>query len=353
MRRTALALAAVAAVLPGCGGDGGGASANDRLTWGLADGLLRGPDAVRAATEAAGLGAQVVRVLVRWPTHEPQPGRLALGDVDAQVRALRDRGVRPLLVVTGAPRWAQDPADRCPDELCPPARRHEASFAAFTAELARRYEGLHGIEVLNEPNTTIDWHAASGPDPERYARILRAAARAIRAARPGVPVVFAGLPPSADTADGRLSPRTFLRRAYAAGARGSFDALGVHPYPHPDARTPTPALDKLDAAIDQVRAARDAAQDGETPLWVTEVGYYAGVPARGGLPDVPGEVSEEEQADALLAVYDHLAGRPDVELLLFWRVRDDLRAPREQGFGVFRGDWSPKPAAEALRERFG
>lgn len=357
MRRARAATALVLLALAGCGGGGdGGVAAGRSVTFGFADGLYGGAEGRRAAREADRLGAQVVRVLVRWASVERAPGTPDWSAVDDEVRALEAAGVKALPVITSAPPWAHDPADACPDVLCPPAPEHEADLAAFAAALAGRYgaDVLHGIEVLNEPNSTVDWHAKGGPDPERYARILKTTAAAIRRAAPDVPVVFGGLAPTKDIpTSGRLSTGTFLRRAYAAGARGSFDAIGVHVYAHPDEAADPPALERLDGSLDEAREARRAAQDGEVPLWITETGYATGMPARNGLPEVPGEVTPAEQGPALLAAYDHLAEMSDVELVLLWRLRDDAAAPREKGFGVLNGDWSPKPAAAELGRRFG
>lgn len=67
------------------------------------------------------------------------------------------------------------------------------------------------------------------PDPWAYTSLLERAHAAIKAANPGATVIAAGLAPAPDATDGsQINGETFVRRMYQAGARGNFDALGMH-----------------------------------------------------------------------------------------------------------------------------
>ncbi len=342
----ALISAALAFGLGACGGGQDGGGNVPAVPFGFADGAYGGADARTAATKAKDAGAEVVRVLVRWDSAERTRGAVDFGAAGDEIKALTDVGITPLPVITSSPPWARDAADGCPDQLCPPAEARVTDFARFAAKVVETFKGVEAVEIWNEPNSTIDWKTRTGPDAKRYARLLQAASDAIHAA--GAKVVLAGLAPVVDDARrGRISPARFLKAVYATVRPDSFDAIGVHPYPHGGG---LPAVDRM---LDTVRAVRDRAGDGARELWATEAGYPTGMAARNGLPDVPGEVSPEAQGTRLLQLYDHLAAMPDLRLILFWRLRDDAAAPAERGYGVLNGDWSPKPGYCALAERFG
>ena len=108
-----------------------------------------------AAATAARAGATSTRVIVDWSWIEPAPGHYAWGVVDGFYRANLAHGMRPLLGVTGAPRWAWDASARCrAGTRCafPPGRAHENAYAAMLARLTRRYPRAVAIEIGNEPN---------------------------------------------------------------------------------------------------------------------------------------------------------------------------------------------------------
>jgi hypothetical protein len=361
---TALLLVATAAwPLAGCGGSQPGDHAAQRTggpVFGYSDGAYSNTDpagageATKAADYAARGGARVVRVLVRWAFVQPSgPTEWTWDTSDSYVAALRARGIRPLFVVTSAPDWALDPADHCGGpvhlNLCPPARAHLAEWAAFIQRLLRRYAGArpYGLEVWNEPNFVVDWKSVRGIDPKRYAQMLHVAARAVRDVAPDVPVVLGGLAlVGDDPANLAVSPARYLRRLKGLGIAGDFDALGVHPYPRPDAQHPAPATGRVEDTLAKVRRAAAQAFGRDIPLWITETGYAT--PPSGG-----GEVDEAGQASGLLSLYDRAAKDPDVKLFLVYRLRDPVNVPPADAYGVLRGDWSPKPAYCRLAEAFG
>ena len=101
----------------------------------------------------------------------------------------------------------------------------------------------------------------SRPFAPTYVALLRAARAAIRARDARAVVVLAGLV-------GR-SWET-LPLLYAAGARGLFDAVSLHPY--------TGRPENVLRAVGLVRAAMRAAGDARLPILVTEIGWPSFVP---------------------------------------------------------------------------
>src|SRR5439155_16083437 len=89
--------------------------------------------------------------------------------------------------------------------------------------------GVAAWEVWNEPNIAAFW--SPKPDPVLYARLLAAAAAAIRETDPHALVLSGGLATASDRSNGRtIAPETFLAALYRRGVRHTFDAVAVHPY---------------------------------------------------------------------------------------------------------------------------
>jgi len=215
-------------------------------------------------------GAGTLRQNLDWSTVEQAPGVYVWSGFDALVLAAARAGVQVLPILFNPPAFAS--SDPAADGTAPP--RDNATFAAFAAAAVRRY-GPGGAlwaahpevaalpitawQVWNEPNIRAYW--PSGPNPAAYTAMLRVVGAAIHGADPAAEVVTAGLP---DTYSG-MPVLDFLRGMYAAGARGSFDTLAIHPY----ARSAEQAIETLRAA----RAILDANGDTNVSIRATEFGW--------------------------------------------------------------------------------
>jgi hypothetical protein len=216
----------------------------------------------------AGSGAGNVRTAARWPELQPAKGApLELARFDATVLAAARRGLGVLPVVQDTPGWAASH----PDDLHASPPRDPADYGALLRGLVRRYgpagtlwaehpevrpRPIRAWQIWNEPNLTRYW--ARQPFARGYVRLLRAARKALRRADPGARVVLAGLPNDSWTA---------LRRIYAAGGRGTFDAVALHPY----TGKPRNVLKLIEYARRVMRRYRD----GRRPIWVTELSWPA------------------------------------------------------------------------------
>jgi hypothetical protein len=268
----------------------------------------------RDARLLARAGANSVRVTVDWAL-VGRGRRLDLSAYDRMYRAWTHRGIRPLLIVTGAPAWARLRWVMCPPRRAchvPPDRTHDRDWARFVAAVARRYPRAVAIEVWNEPN--LAGFFAPAPDPARYAELLRIARDAVKAVRPATPVLGASLAPvltqAREPANYGLAP--FLEDLYAAGA--VMDGLSIHPYPP-----------RTQQAIDAALAVRDAHGD-VAPLWLTELGL-----------STTGGVDAATQARVLADLVPRLTARPDVAGVYVHTLIDPVgrraRGP-EAGYGV-------------------
>jgi hypothetical protein len=318
------------------------------LTRGVSEGTLLlddgAEDAALATRRVREAGASVVRIPVDWrvivsadppagfQADDPASPAYDFATLDAAVLDAVAAGLRPLLVVSHAPAFAEA-SPRWPYAYPGSWAPEPAALEAFAAALAGRYGGsfpdplapggvLPRVELLqawNEPNLPRylepQWVAEDGRwqafSPLIYRQLLNAFYRGVKSAAPSDTVVAAGIAPNGDPAGvGRMQPVTFLRELLclpgAAAGHGKralqpgcpekpqFDVLAFHPLSvgNPD----VPAVSSLDVAISdaakvsslltQAERLRTVLPAGPKPLWVTELNWESapqspkGVPAR-------------------------------------------------------------------------
>ena len=342
MHRLALLLVAIVA-LAGC--DVGGLDDDvpqgraHRIQFGFSD---TGPflgriDPVQDAELASRAGATIARVSMGWRAVEPLRDQYAFAPYDAFYRALRSRGIRVLWSVSLAPRWAWPRSVRCVGDChIVPARSEEDEWEEVLQLVARRYPDAVGIELWNEPN----YAGFFGPrvDAKRYTRLLKRGYRAIKRIRPRLPVVHGGLANFFDADAEREPLEDFLEAIYDHGGGDYTDAIAVHPYPG------RPGESRLLPSIAAAMRVRDAHGDSEKPIWVTELGVTTTGTDPGLRWTPPGQARE------LVGAYRRLARTPGVELVAIHTLVEPLADPAnsEAGYGLVRGDLSPKPAYCAL-----
>ena len=303
------------------------------LTWGAAP-----ADQEREYGALADLGARWVRVEVNWAEVEPERGAhhaWSLQQIDSAIRRNRAAGRRVVVMIGKAPEWASGSADHG----TPP--RDVADYARFAAFLARRYagHGVAGYEIWNEQNIGRFW--GGRPDAAAYVRLLRAARAAIRAADRRARIVFGGL---------STNDLGYVRAAYAAGAKGQFDVMALHPYSC-EARIDEPKRDASGAIRPNsflgYRAVRDfmVARGDAKPMWFTELGWSTTGEACG--------VSEAGQAERIETSVALMARDPYVRAAMFYNLRNNywLRDAdtTEARYGLLTADFRRKPAYLAFR----
>jgi polysaccharide biosynthesis protein PslG len=257
------------------------------------------------------------------------------------------RGVRPLIIVTNAPSWAwapDIPRAGQPNGF-PPGPNHFDDWAAFCAEVAKRYPKAIGIEVWNEPNFNAFWGLSTPegqPDPAKYTAVLAAAYHAIKDQSPSMKVLGGALAPFGPGETGGRVPLTqFLNGMLDAGAAQDMDALSFHTY----ADNPTLSGPKLFSWA--VNLARSAEQSNgvHLPLWLTEVGVTTTGPAA---------FTPAAQATALTTFTSWVQTQPDIDAFFVHALTEPTANDQdsEKGFALVSGDaypFSPKPAFFALR----
>ena len=295
----------------------------------------------------AALGVRYARFQLIWKdVQSTGPDRYDWTYYDALVGNLLARGLRPLPVIGTTPAWAR--AAGCVEDTCRPA--DPAAYARFAGAAAARYapQGVGAWEIWNEPNSSTFFKPA--PDAAAYARMLALAHDAIHAVDPRAVVVSGGLAPAATmtgAAAATISPQAFLAGIYAAGGRGTFDAVGHHPYTYPRLPgTPGPddgwwAMIRPDGGL---RALMEAHGDADKRIWATEFGAHTLVGAEGG-------VDEARQAEILRTGWAVWRRYPWAGPLIFYTYHDGplVSTNREWFFGLTRADGTPKPALAAVK----
>jgi polysaccharide biosynthesis protein PslG len=233
-----------------------------------------GPVDARDAKEWDGMaraGVETVRAAFFWSRIQPNPpgasgAAFDFGATDALALAAASRGLALLPVVQWPPSWAavqpgvfgSPPAD--PDAVrrmfAALVERYGPSGSLWRErpDVPRRPIGTW--QVFNEPNLRGHWSVQ--PFEREYVATLRAAENGIHGVDPGATVVLGGL-----TNDSWRA----LRTIYAAGARGSFDAVAIHPY--------STSPEKLVRIVRYARHVMRINGDGALPIWVTEFSWPA------------------------------------------------------------------------------
>jgi hypothetical protein len=150
------------------------------------------------------------------------------------------------------------------------------AFAGALAALVRRHrDAIAAVEPGNEPNHAGFMRNAGGLAV--YARVLRAAHRAVKRVSPRT-LVLGGALAGADAAA--------LEELYRQGIRGAFDGISIHPYdvrfsgprtgfgsPFATPAGPAGLAGSFLAGPEAIRTVMRRHGDGDKPLWLTEFGY--------------------------------------------------------------------------------
>jgi hypothetical protein len=242
------------------------------------------------------VGAEAVSVEVNWNVIQPQADVPPdFTRIDRVVRNAARRGMKIMATPLYAPAWAGV------DSTSAASPPDPGAYAGFLRQLILRFGpgGSFWTENPNlKPSPIRDWQIWNEPPSEgfwslqpfqkRYVELLRYARFAIKGTDPGARVVLAG-----------LTWRSWgdLGKIYAAGGKGLFDVVSLHPY------TERPANVKYIVKLVRRKMARNG--DGRMPVLITELSWPS---AKGKTEDNYGyEVTPRGQAARLKAVLPMLA----------------------------------------------
>lgn len=292
-------------------------------------------------------GAKWARHFLEWDRVEPAKGQFDDAYLENYRRAIAGEGqigVNTMITVVRSPSWASGSLD----PYSPPTSAED--YAAFMTKISRTFAGeVEVFEIWNEEDEGLFW--AGSVSAARYAELLKAAYPAVKAVDPSIKVAFG--PTTGNNYE-------YLEQAYAAGAKGSFDAVSVHTDTACNIRSPY-EMYRENGRIGrfsflgyrEVRATMLANGD-DKPIYMSELGWsttttwcergeWAGKKAAG--------VSEAKQAAFLHQAYHCLQDDPYVELALWFSSKDLTVADTEVGrYGLRRSDGTNKPAYAAFTQ---
>lgn len=295
---------------------------------------------------AASSGARWLREEFDWNVIQPQAGVWDWTRYDQLMTSTAQRGLSVLPLVMATPAWAGSNWNTIPAD--------PSAYATLVAHIVARY-GPGGsfwtahpqlsahptgwIELWNEPY--FDYFSQGGANPGLYARLVRAAVIAGRAANSRVKFLL-----QVDVGgNGWSQGKTFLSGMYAAvpNLNDYYDAAAVHPYG--DGNDPSIAGDRYGFQnLAAVRAEMVADGAASKPMWITEVGWST-CPAGAA----KGCVTEARQTSYMQTVFRlcKTTYRPFVRAIFLYDMQDfgaGEPSNPEQWYGLTRLNGTRKPA---------
>lgn len=273
-------------------------------------------------TRINSLGIRAVRMDIRFETARD----LGLDHYDSVIRALRSAGIHVLAILGGNLKVA--------------TLSEAQQFATHVGQAVAwlRDRGVHHVQFWNEPN-----HASRITTPENYTRAIKLAYPAAKQANPDVFCVGAGLSNIPTSVNGHISAADWLTRCYAAGAKGSYDALAGHPYSYPYPLSHPVDWTGWGVMVRVMRPIMEANGEGAMRLWATEVGF----PTTGATDYTEADQQTEFAAQLVTEMNRHAWIGP----VFVYSLQDRAASSTdfEQVFGLHRPDGSAKPAAATIR----
>jgi hypothetical protein len=310
-------------------------------TIGIADPdlyVLSPDDVDRTLDLMRATGVSTVRILMPWAGIQPSQDVFDWGPVDTMVNAAVARGMGVLGILNSTPGWAVAPG--AAPITGPPAS--PAAYGDFAGTVAARYNGkISAYEVWNEPNSALFWTSGpSGPSPAGYTDLLKAAYPKIKAADSSATVVGGALISVFGFFALSTDPVTFLNGMYAAGAKNYFDALSFHPYQYTTKFSEGGSL--AFSPINQLTQLHQAMVnngDAGKKIWATEYGEPTSATDEAGQAGYIGD---------MLTKWRTLPYAGPV-FVYTTRDRNTGSSNPEDTFGIYRTDWTPKPAQQTIQ----
>ena len=296
-------------------------------------------------------------------------GNFEWGEPDRIVDAISQLGLKIVARVDNQPQWAsssiQWPGSGPPDQM--------QDWSDYLTALAGRYKGrIQAYEIWNEPNLDREW-GGKPPDPKAYADMLKASYQAIKTADPQAIVISAGMSPTTTNTAQAIPDLVFIRQMYAAGARSSFDVLGVHaaifkaePCADPAVVAQSAELTNNDPSSADLRRAyafrhtEDARAlmveqgDAQKQMAVLEMGSTTD--ARPGSAYAWFAVDRDQQARNLVAAFQcaRQFWQPWMGVMTVIYIPDPAWTQQDEQYwwSITNPDGSPRPAYTALKNLF-
>ena len=369
-----------------------------RLARGFDDLLYESGDAAtrnQAFNQTDQVNGGVVRLGAIWRNiapRQPSPGfdptdpgspEYDWGALDTAVREASSRNLQVLLLINGAPDWAEGsnrPTSADPGTWKP----NPTELKAFGTAVARRYSGkyqglprVRDYQLWAEPNQDLNltpqWNGKKAVAPTIYRNMLNAFYQGVHKVDNSDRVITGGTAPyGVDPGGPNMRPLVFWRDVMCIKGRkrlkptkcrkkAKFDVLAHHPIdtsggPRTSAINPddvsTPDLHNLVDVLRVAEKAKTVKPAGHRPVWATEI-WWESDP-----PDPESSIPSLAKQAAYYSESLYLLWKQGASMVLLLQVQDepyDGHPGRTSGnyqTGVFFSNGKPKPSARAFRFPF-
>ena len=303
------------------------------------------------------------RISLPWNKVQPAKGAYAWGPVDGRVRALATNGIRPLIAIYGAPKWATKSSYPGTPPLKGKAKK---AFKRFVKKAVRRYKKrgqfweenpnvptmpVKAWQIWNEPNLP-KYFARKGTSPlklvknapKKYAKLVKTASKGLNKADKKAKLVLAGL--SGNPKKTKDLPHKFMKKFLKARKiKKHFDAAALHPYAE--------SISQYKSRLKKLRRVMDKKGAKKRDIWLTEVGWGSGKRNDKGLnKGVKGQARILKKAFKLTL---KKRKKWNIERLFWFDWRDYPPGPRPAcGFCPYAGllniDGTRKPAMKQFKK---
>jgi len=301
-------------------------------------------DAVAAPQQAAALPLGWERMVFWWRNIQPDgaDGWNAFAtDHDAGVAIARAAGRQIVGELIGTPDWAAaDPAGHAhavPAGLYRPYDDSENTWGRFVTRIAARYAGtIDDWIIWNEVNIPKGsrWHTWDGTAAD-YARLVKVASLAAKAANPHARIILAGDPYFYDHgALFRSLLRTFAEDPQSKSHGSYFDAVDLHLYGRPG---------ETAEIVPQYRAAMARAGIAK-PIWIAETNAPPVDSAVSSHRTGSAVASLDEQASFVVQALAIDLASGVARVAINGMIDPAALSQADDPLGLLRADASPRPA---------
>jgi hypothetical protein len=304
-------------------------------------------------------GVDSIRIPIAWNSVQPSNGGpFEWSGVDVLVARAATAQIDVLPFLYGAPRWAVPAHRRYGSPLFLPVRngKQKSGWRNFVRQVVLRY-GRNGSFWAENPGVPVRplrtyqvWNEANfmyfvaRPNPAEYGKLVKLSFAAIRGVDSGARIILSGLFSHPQEANFKRRPplayhaSEFLDRLYKTtpGIKSKFQGVALHPY--------TGTYKRLTPYIEELRRVLKAHRDAGKGLWITELGWSSGRPAKNN-SFAKGPGGQAAQLKGAFRVLRNKQRKWRVQRL-YWFSIDDVQGACNfcDGSGLFGDGFAPKPA---------
>lgn len=283
--------------------------------FGIGSDAMHGKDHPKWIPQMTAIGIDNLRSCGgSWGGLEAEQGTWTWNGVDEKLTFLEAQGVRTGITLIGVPKWAKQEKRGLPLGCLP-------QWSTYVAQLVAHTKGrVELFEVWNEPP-----NGTGGASPEDYAKVVVASYDAAKAANPAAKIGLAA----------KSAYLYYLDAALAAGAKGHYDYITLHPYEILGSIINHPGIEPIylgiAAKVRKMLTARDPAKV-DVPIIFTELGFDA---KRG----------TDKQAQAVVKAYT-MGIAQGISCIQWFEGIDGDSGP----MGLMDAQAKPRPAYTALAQ---